>query len=54
MPEFLVNHNHFNFGFDNKESSDVELPPWAPDAVTFVRLNREALGRPIFPPSFTD
>jgi hypothetical protein len=44
MPEFLENHNDVNFGLPIGDLGNVELPPWAPDPVTFVRLNREALG----------
>lgn len=44
LPEFLVNHNEFNFGLPAGDPGNVELPPWATDAVSFVRLNRDALG----------
>ena len=44
MPEFLENHNDINFGLPSGDLGNVELPPWATDPVTFVRLNREALG----------
>eukprot|EP01132_Coremiostelium_polycephalum_P009076 gene9076-11116_t len=45
MPEFLINHNGFNFGIKQNgvPISDVKLPPWAPTAQDFVRINREAL-----------
>jgi hypothetical protein len=44
MPEFLENHNDFDYGLPSGDLGNVELPPWARDPVTFVRLNREALG----------
>lgn len=44
MPEFLENQNEFEFGFGAGDLGNVELPPWAEDPVSFVRLNREALG----------
>jgi len=45
MPEILVNHNNFDFGFDvDVPLGDVILPPWADSPEDFVRIMREALG----------
>lgn len=46
LPEFLVNHNRFDFGATQagKRIDDVELPPWAKgDPLLFVQKNLEAL-----------
>ncbi|EGG24619.1 BEACH domain-containing protein [Cavenderia fasciculata] len=45
MPEFLTNHNGFNFGVKQNgvPIGDVVLPPWAATPNDFVRINREAL-----------
>ncbi|CAO1626366.1 unnamed protein product [Parajaminaea phylloscopi] len=46
LPEFLVNHNRFDFGATQSGSriDDVELPPWANgDPLLFVQKNLEAL-----------
>eukprot|EP01133_Synstelium_polycarpum_P008387 gene8387-9862_t len=44
-PDFLTNHNNFNFGVKQNgvPIGDVGLPPWAATPLDFVRLNREAL-----------
>lgn len=49
LPEFLKNHNNFEFGnMQNGEASnDVELPKWAKgDPKIFIAKNREALESP--------
>eukprot|EP01134_Creolimax_fragrantissima_P005149 CFRG5149T1 len=49
LPEFLVNHNRYDFGVkqDGIKVGDVELPPWAKgDARFFIMKHREALESP--------
>ena len=45
LPDFLLNKEKYNFGYTQQGTKvdDVELPPWAPNAHEFVRLNREIL-----------
>lgn len=46
VPEFLINHSHFNLGtlHDGSKVGDVELPPWAKgDPYRFVMQMRQAL-----------
>ena len=44
-PEFLVNSNKLPLGElqEGGKVSDVVLPPWASNAVDFIRIHREAL-----------
>jgi hypothetical protein len=47
QPEFLINSNHLNMGriaSANLPIDDVQLPPWADNAHSFVQQNRAALG----------
>ena len=49
LPEFLLNNNEFDLGFNedaNVKLDDVVLPPWAKDAHAFIDLNRQALESP--------
>ena len=45
LPEMFLNREGFNFGIrqNGEEVDNVELPPWAPDARTFVKVHRQAL-----------
>jgi hypothetical protein len=45
LPDFLRNLNNLDMGHtqDGKKVGDVELPPWAPTAEDFIRIQREAL-----------
>jgi len=45
LPDFLRNLNDFDMGEtqDGGKVGDVELPPWAPTAEDFIRIQREAL-----------
>ena len=45
LPEMFLNNEAFNFGIrqNGQEVDHVELPPWAPDARTFVKVHRQAL-----------
>ena len=49
LPEMFRNREGFNFGTrqSGQEVDDVELPSWAPDARTFVKVHRQALESPI-------
>ena len=46
LPEFLICTNDVNLGAlpNGMDIKDVELPPWADSAHTFIQLNRAALG----------
>ncbi|RDL41449.1 BEACH protein [Venustampulla echinocandica] len=50
LPEFLTNHNDFNFGLrqsDGGSVDTVQLPPWAKgDPKVFIAKHREALESP--------
>ena len=45
LPEMFMNRECFNFGVrqNGEEVNNVELPDWAPDARTFVKVHRQAL-----------
>ena len=45
LPDFLVNRNRLDLGMTQhgQRVDDVELPPWAEDAVSFIAIHRRAL-----------